>query len=194
MIDRNEEDSGPCVFVAGPGFLDAAEIVGNWLRACASLNKHWKECCQDQEFARSVETLRLIFEPDFSIMAMGIVTQLRYEGGRSYQPVVIPLSSEDVEMFAVMVRVGLFVQRSRRYEMAVPHTITIQSVKDAARYLASTWEEEYGLHPEYFVEVISGSEARTWRMPRYARIWQKDCTVIIGNSKFGLSSTPRPTA
>ena len=163
MTEHHEDLTGPCILIAGPTFHNAAGLVGKWLQSASDIDKLWKQACKDKDFAKSVEKLRLVYEPDFGITAMRLVTRLRYNGEQRYRALIVPLSSEDAAIFAIMLRVGLFERRDSRYEMSIACSVTLESVKAAAQYLASTWEDEYGLHPEYFVEVLSPTTACAWR-------------------------------
>jgi hypothetical protein len=142
------------VLVEGPQWGDA-RFYGEWLLAAAKAQVLWREALQDQEFARQVERVRIIYEPDFGIAASLTVMKLR----NHCTTFVLDLYTEDGEEFAMMVVMGLFVQCGHTCRMTIPPLLTLDSLKNAILTFARTEDHEYILHPEQLVTCMSSAAA-----------------------------------
>jgi hypothetical protein len=148
----------PCVLVEGPSWGDA-EFYGRWLLAAAEAEAFWKNAYKDSEFQKQVDRVCLAYIPGFGISATLIITELR----EHKTSLIIDLSTEEGEHFAMMVAMGFFTFCAPRYQMTIPSHLTEMQVKQAILNFAQTEDAEFMLHPEHLVTAISFAEARAWQ-------------------------------
>jgi len=152
------QSSNPCVLIEGPSWGNA-EFYGKWLLAAAQAETFWKEARKDSDFEKQVERVSVAYIPDFGIAASIMLMQLE-----EYRTTfVLDLDSEDGNDFAMMVTMGFFAPYNDRYRMTIPFELSVTKVKAAVLKYTETEDEEYVLHPEYFVNTMSVPEARAWQ-------------------------------
>ena len=152
------QSSNPCVLIEGPSWGNA-EFYGKWLLAAAQAETFWKEARKDSDFKKQVERVSVAYIPDFGIAASIMLMQLE-----EYRTTfVLDLDSEDGNDFAMMVTMGFFAPYNDRYRMTIPFELSVTKVKAAVLKYTETEDEEYVLHPEYFVNTMSVPEARAWQ-------------------------------
>ena len=143
------------VLVEGPAWGDA-QFYGEWLLAAAKAQVLWKNALQDQQFARQIEDLRVVYEPDFGIAATVMLMNLRGH----WTTFVLDLENEQGEEFAMMAGMGFFVQCGHTWQMTIPPLLTQETLKGAILTFARTEDHEYALHPEQLVACMSLAEAK----------------------------------
>jgi hypothetical protein len=154
-------DGEPCILIEGPRRGDA-DFYGRWLIAAARANALWKKALEDCDFAKQVDRLTIAYEPDFSLGATALLSRLADD----LTSVIIRLDAEEVELaeeLVVMASMGFFILTGARYQMVIPNQLNLKTVKAAALRFAQTEDEEYDLHPEYLVTVISREVAMAWQ-------------------------------
>jgi hypothetical protein len=146
---------GTRVLGQGPAWGDA-QFYGEWLLAAAEAQVLWGAALEDQEFAKQVERVCIIYEPDFGIAATIMLINLRAH----WTSFVLDLQSEDGEDFAMMFSMEFFIQRGRTCRMTVPPRLTLDTLKDAILTFARTEDHEYVLDPEQLVTCMSAAAAK----------------------------------
>lgn len=63
----------------------------------------------------------------------------------------------------MMFTMGFFAPTNLGYRMAIPSDLTVAKVRGAILKYAETEDDEYVLHPEYFVNTMPFREARAWQ-------------------------------
>jgi hypothetical protein len=166
------ETDGSWVLIEGPAWGDA-QFYGEWLLAAAKAQVLWRTALEDQEFAKQVERVCIIYEPDFGITATIMLMNLRAH----WTSFVLDLQSEDGEDFAMMFSMEFFVQRGGACRMTVPPRLTLDTLKDAILTFARTEDHEYVLHPGQLVTCMSAAAAKvlqeqinTFHAPRDERL------------------------
>jgi hypothetical protein len=114
------------MLVEGPAWADA-QFYGEWLLAAAKAQVFWRDALEDQQFARQIERLRIVYEPDFGIGATVMLMNLR----RHLTTFVLDLASEEGEEFVMMVGMGFSVQSGHICRMTIPSALTSETVKNA---------------------------------------------------------------
>lgn len=150
--------SDRCILVEGPHWGDA-KFYGAWLLAAAEAEAFWKEAFKDSDFSKQVESVSLIYIPDFGIAASVMLMLLK----EHLTTFVVGLDSEEAQELAMMVAMGFFTPINRRYQMTVPSRLTAAKVREAILKYAQTESDDSGLHPEYLVTTMSFAEAREWQ-------------------------------
>jgi hypothetical protein len=89
------------VVVKGPAWGDA-QFYGEWLLAAAKAQLFWMDAVRDQQFAKAIERLRVVYEPHFGMAATVMLMNLRVH----LTTFVLDLDSEEGELFAMMAGMG----------------------------------------------------------------------------------------
>ena len=160
---QNQPEIIHCVLVGGPRRRQAAAFFGKWLQAASHMDDLWQEACCDPKFARGVERLRVVFEPNFDLVAIELVTQLKPDLFYKYEPLIVSLADWEGDEVTIMILAGLFAKVGLRYDFAIPEILTVDVVRAACLRLASTEDEQHSLHPEYVVESLSPEMAGRWK-------------------------------
>ena len=147
------ERTDPCVLVQGPAWGDA-QFYGEWLLAAGKAETFWKEAYADQDFQKQIDRVCVCYIPDFGIAATAMLMQLK----GNWTSFVFKIDSEAGEDFAMMAKMGFFVQRNPLYRMTLP-SLTAEKVRAAILTYAKTEDEECMLHPEHLVTTMPFSEA-----------------------------------
>ncbi len=148
------------VLVEGPSWGDAG-FFGRWLLTAAKVNELLQQAKRDDpDFHRSVDNLEILRTLDFGIMAIVFVSQ--FADKEFYTFVIDIVSSEDLIDFALMVEMGFFVLTGDRYQMTLPPTIDLETVKQAHLKLARTEDDDW-IHPERLVRGMSYTQARKYQ-------------------------------
>ena len=142
------------VLVEGPSWGDA-QFYGEWLLAAAKAQLFWTDAVRDEQFAKAIERLRVVYEPHFGIAATVMLMNLRGH----WTTFVLDLDSEEGEQFVMMAGIGFFVQSGRICRMKIPSALTSETVKNAALAFARTEDDDYMLHPEQLVACMSSAKA-----------------------------------
>ena len=143
------------VLVEWPAWGDA-QFYGEWLLAAAKAQVFWRNALEDQQFARQIEHLRVVYEPDFGIAATVMLMNLRGH----WTTFLLDLEDEQGEEFAMMAGMGFFVQCGHTWRMTIPPVLTQETLRGAILAYARTEDEEYVLHPEQLVACMSSAEAK----------------------------------
>jgi hypothetical protein len=163
----------------GPGDLN---FVVRWLLSAAKADRLLaREFANDPQFRASIDRLEVCTLVEFRPPAMAFL-QMFFEDITAF---TLDLeNSHWAEMFVVMVAAGFFQLTGDRYQMTVPKNLKVSKIREALLQLAATEDEDYYLHPEKFVHVISHFDAMEWRK-RLSRInWQQrvtDRAILLGS-------------
>ena len=161
------QDTEPCILVEGPRWADA-EFYGKWLLMAAKTQALWEKAINDTRFKMQIDLLTVLYLPQFDHSASLFLFQLQ----RNLVSFTIPLHGEDwaaADQFTLMAGMGFFVLTGRRYQMAIPAKLNMNTVKSAALRYAKT-EDEEGLHPERLLVTMPYAEAKEWQ----ARLFDMD--------------------
>ena len=152
-----ESNPGLGVLVAGAEWGDV-EFYGKWLLAAAKAEDLWKKACDEPDFVKQVDRLRVVAIPHFGITALVFLARLK-DNLSSFVLSFNGSEGEGMNEFVMMVELGFFVRTARGYQMAVPTDLNLSKVKAAALTYARTEDEEYYLHPELVVYSMPLAEA-----------------------------------
>ena len=163
MNQKNSiHQSEPCILVEGPEWGDA-EFYGKWLLKAANAEALWKEALNDPSFWRQVNRLWVAFIPNFGMFATDILSRLRTNFVSFALGLDTSTDGELVEEFVMMAKMGFLILTGRRYQIAIPEQMNMDTVKRAALMFAKTEDEESYLHPEYLVATMPYAEAKAWQ-------------------------------
>jgi hypothetical protein len=181
------------VLIEGPQWGDAS-FFGKWFLAAAEADRlHLEAYREDAKYRVTIKGLESIVDClSFGWMAVHLVKEL----GRKYVTLCISTTSEEAEYVAMMAQMGFFVRTGDRYQITVPHGLTIQKVKDATCALAGTEDTEvneymlhdYMLHPEELLACVSEAEAAQWE--RALRVMDPDQRLAERTKLLASSETP----
>ncbi|WP_128933579.1 hypothetical protein [Bradyrhizobium zhanjiangense] len=161
----------PHVLIEMPDEPDC-RFFAAWLTQAAEAQGLWSKALEDPEFSDRVGILHVIVVPDLAIRALAIFEEL----GRGRHVAALALYPEDdygefsVE-FGLLVQLGLFVHVDESYRMAVPESIALEKVKQAALDVVATAEDQDGIElvqPERLLHTLSKTEAEDGRSIRLA--------------------------
>lgn len=141
-----------CVLFVGP-WADC-KFYSAWLGAIAELQKVWAEACKDKQFSREVETLNGLHIPNFEIAGSTLMMRLE----RKLTSVIVDLDSDYIVEFCMMCSLGLFELDDKYYAMAIPKSISLYSVKQAALTVAKL-SRHFDRHPERVVAAMPRRQA-----------------------------------
>ena len=142
-------------------------FVAAWLIKAAEAQEFWSEALTDPEFSDQISLIHVMARPHLAAFALEILGQLT----RSRHLAAFGLYSHEIGLFCseltLLIRLGFFVSAGTSYQMAVPNTITLAKVKQAAIDVLSTAEDGGDgveiLLPERLLHTLPQAEAEAWR-------------------------------
>jgi hypothetical protein len=159
MPSVTKEIEQPVVLVEGPEWGDA-EFYGHWLLGAARAHSLLQEAkSTDAEFAAAIETIEICRGLHFGIMATVFVAQF---SDKEFSTFVLDHGSCDLTEFALMVRMAFFELTGARYQMTMPKTLDLDTVKNAHLELARTEDEDW-IHPERLVVAMPSTQAKKFQ-------------------------------
>ena len=143
------------------------QFIGSWLIKVAEAQTFWSEPLRDPDFYDRVDTLCGYYEPNLESAALEILCELK----RRHHVLAIDLKRTEPDglsfEFGMMVQLGFFAFNGRSYQIAVPETVTLESVQQAAlKLLATTKDAGDGaeaVQPERLLHTLPETEAKAWR-------------------------------
>jgi len=120
---------------------------------------YWREARGDPEFEKEVESVTVVYVPDFGIAALQMILRLNQNGFCF----LLDMASEEAELFVMMLGMGFFTCNGQFYRMTTPSRLTVSEVKIAVLRYAKTEDEEFVLHPESLVTAMPFSDAEAWQ-------------------------------
>jgi hypothetical protein len=156
-----------CVLVQGPTWGDA-EFYGRWLLFAAEAQALLKQAkSDDQAFREAIDSLEILAPLCFGLMATVFVSQF---ADKKFETFTIEFGSDDMIEFAIMVEMGFFALCGDHYQMILPPTLDINTVKKAHIKLART-DDHDGIHPEWLVLGMPYAEAARQQDQQLARLF-----------------------
>ena len=165
MTEKASTAENLFISIRDPSLSLDAPFFQIWLRAAKDMQALWLQLCGDKGFAYQVGRLRFCEEPDFSLAAMDVLSELEPISGCRQKFVKVCLADSLAEEITIMSLVGFLIQKGRIYEFAVPGAITAQAVKTACLVLAATEDHKYRLHPEH---IMLGTAIAAKRGAKYS--------------------------
>jgi hypothetical protein len=154
----------PCIFVEGPRRA-SAEFYGKWLLGAAKADEVWKKAKEEPRYKKQLERVPNNYFPAFGINAIRLLSLLPTN---NFSTIVCVKSKDNGEerlrWFLIMRRMGFFFFPEKRYEMRIPHRVSMAGVKNAvlAGFLMN--DPEHCLRPEYSSPTMTHAEAEAWQM------------------------------
>jgi hypothetical protein len=142
-------------------------FVAAWLIKAAEAQEFWSEALNDPDFSDRIGLIHAMAIPQLAAFALEILGEL----DRSRHIAALGLYSDEIGLFCseltLLVRLGFFVCTGKSYQMVVPDTITLATVKQAALDVLSTAEDGGDgieiLLPERLLHTLPQAEAEAWR-------------------------------
>ena len=153
-----------CAVFVGP-WADC-KFYSAWLAAVGDVQELWVEACKDKRFSNKIQELSDFHRPNFEIGASVLMMRLE----RKLTSVLVDLGNNGAMEFCMMCAVGLFKRNNKLYEMAIPESISLRRVKQAALTLART-ERGFYLHPEWLVVSMPYQRAVALQKRLLKRFW-----------------------
>jgi hypothetical protein len=142
-------------------------FIGSWLIKVAEAQAFWSEALRDADFDNRVDSLCGYCEPNLECAAIEILAALKQRHNvmaadlKRIEPVSLGFE------FGMMVQLGLFAFNGRSYQIAVPETVTLESVQQAALSLLATAKDVgdgvEAVQPERLLHTLPETEAEAWR-------------------------------
>jgi hypothetical protein len=142
-------------------------FIGSWLMMVAEAQTYWSEALRDPDFEDRVDTLCGYCEPSLECAALEVLCALKQ---RQH---VLAADLYEIEAgvfcieFGIMVQLGFFAFTGRSYQTAVPETVTLESVQQAALNVISTASDVgdgvKAVQPERLLHTLPEMEAEAWR-------------------------------
>jgi hypothetical protein len=172
MIKSQDLQEQHWILVEGPGPGDA-EFAAQWLQSALKADRLLqREFSAHPGFRPTIERLEFASFVEFAPSAMAFIAM--WLGDVS--TFKLDLRSELAEIFVTMADVGFFTQTGDRYQMTIPKTLRIKTIRDSLLKLAATEDAQYCLHPEWLLATMTDQAASDWQgrlnglgwMPRVA--------------------------
>jgi hypothetical protein len=145
--------------VEGPGPGDA-EFAAQWLQSALEADRVLqKEFSEHPGFRPTIERLEFVGFVEFAPSAMAFIA-MWLEDVSTFK---LDLRSELAEIFVTMADVGFFTQTGDRYQMTIPKTLRIKTIRDSLLRLAATEDVQYCLHPEWLLATMTDQAASDWQ-------------------------------
>jgi len=147
------EKHDPCVVITGTEWREPS-FFWRWLQSAAEAETFWKTLLQDRAFKYLVRLVIVWRMPDFGLAGIKFMTRIKEEPS-----FVLSLYSDLGEEFAMMTRMGFFVNSGQVYNMAIPETLTAGKVKMSVLDLATTEDRRMILRPQSITAAALRPEA-----------------------------------
>ena len=142
-------------------------FIGSWLMKVAEAQAVWSEALRDPDFADRVDTLCGYCEPSLECAALEILCALK----QRQHVLAADLHKIEAGVFSIefgmMVQLGFFAFNGRSYQIAVPETVTLESVQQAALNLLATAKDVgdgmEAVQPERLLHTLPETQAEAWR-------------------------------
>jgi len=142
-------------------------FIASWLIMVAAAQTIWSEALRDPGFEKRVMDLCVFCEPNLEVAALEVIGALQH---RSHV-LAADLNDEKTFVFGIefgiMVQLGLFAFTGRSYQIAVPETVTLEGVRQAALNLLSTASDVGDgvdvVQPERLLHTMRETEAEALR-------------------------------
>ncbi|WP_377829598.1 hypothetical protein ACFKHW_08135 [Bradyrhizobium lupini] len=147
LIERSSEPD--CHFI-GSWFVKAAEAQGLWSQALRDPSfREWVFALCDEYFLPDLECAAAYFF-----------------GELERQRRVIAMNGDLMFELAMMVHLGFFVRADQSYRLALPESVTLERVQQAALRVMSTAKDlgfDPVVEPELLLHTVPEAEAEAWR-------------------------------
>jgi hypothetical protein len=156
-------ESERCIFVEGPR-RPSAEFFGKWLVAAGKADALWKKAGEEPRFEKQLERVPNNYFPAFGMNAIRLVSLLP----NNYFSTIVSLNceykgEERLRWFLIMRLLGFFSVPDNRYEMGVPHRVSMAGVKNAVLSGFLMNDTECCLQPKYSAPTMTYAEAKAWQ-------------------------------
>jgi hypothetical protein len=153
----------PCIFVEGPR-RPSAEFYGKWLLGAAKADEVWKKVKEEPRYKNQIERVPNNYFPAFGMNAIRLVSLLPTNNFSTIVSLDCEHKGEErLRWFLIMRLLDFFSVSDKRYEMRVPHRVSMAGVKNAvlAGFLMN--DTECCLRPEYSAPTMTYAEAKAWQ-------------------------------
>ena len=142
-------------------------FIGSWLMKMAEAQTFWSEALRDPDFDNRVSDVCAFCEPSLECAALEVLCELK----RRDHVLATDLKGIEPDTFSfefgMMVQLGFFAFNGRSYQIAVPETVTLESVQQAALNLLATAKDVGDgvevVQPERLLHTLPETEAEAWR-------------------------------
>ncbi len=156
-----------CILIEGPTYGDA-EFYGNWLLSAAKANELLQQAKRDDpDFCKTMDVIECIRMLDIGVAATSFVSQ--FAASKQFDTFVIIAGRDDADAdsnehidFVTMVEMGFFTLTGDRYQITLPTTLDLATIKKAHLKLAETEDEDW-IHPERLFVDMPKSQAETYQ-------------------------------
>jgi len=147
------------ILVEGPAPGDA-EFTAHWLQSALRADRLLQnEFSAHPDFRPTIERIEIAAYISFAISALAFIAMWLED--RSTFKLNLP-DTELAEIFVTMVDVGFFTLTGDRYQMTIPKSLRIRTIKKSLLMLAATEDRECYLHPEWLVTTLTNKAASGW--------------------------------
>jgi|SRR5450631_135784 hypothetical protein len=160
MIKSQDLQEQHWILVEGPGPGDAefaAQFLQSALKADRLLQKEFSE---HPDFRPTIERVEIARFVEFAPAALAFIAMWLKDVSTFKLGV---LDSGLAETFVIMADAGFFTQTGHRYQMTIPKTLRIKTIRDSLLRLASTEDAECCLHPEWLLATMAIQMASDWQ-------------------------------
>jgi hypothetical protein len=138
-------------------------FVADWLTKAGEVQTAWSEAFNDPLFRERTDLLNADKIPNLAASALEILGEMEHQCGVAVLD-LYPGGDTFLSLeFAFLVQLGFFVCVDGSYRMAVPESITLVKVKQAALDVQATVEDYDGLEvmqPERLLNTLPKAEAK----------------------------------
>jgi hypothetical protein len=145
--------------VEGPGPGDA-EFSAQWLQSALKADRLLqKEFSAHPGFRPTIGRLEFNCCVEFAPAALAFISMWF----KDFSTFKLNLTTELAEIFVTMADVGFFTQTGDRYQMTIPKTLRIKTIRDSLLKLAATEDARCCLHPEWLLATMTNEAASDWQ-------------------------------
>jgi hypothetical protein len=145
--------------VEGPGPGDA-DFAAQWLQSALKADRLLqKEFFAHPDFRSKIGRLEFASFIEFAPAALAFISMWF----KDFSTFKLDLTTELAEIFVTMADVGFFTQTDDRYQMTIPKTLRIKTIRDSLLKLAATEDAHCYLHPEWLLATMTDQAASDWQ-------------------------------
>ncbi|WFU45827.1 hypothetical protein QA640_44165 (plasmid) [Bradyrhizobium sp. CB82] len=137
-------------------------FIGSWFVKAAEAQGLWSQALRNPSFREWVFPLCEYFVPDLECAAVYVFGELEQQ----HQAIAVNVEGDLTVELAMMVHLGFFVRAGQSYRLAVPESVTLERVQQAAlRVMSTTKDLGFGpvVEPELLLHTVPEAEAEAWR-------------------------------
>jgi hypothetical protein len=137
-------------------------FIGSWFIKAAEAQGLWSQALRNSSFREWMLPLWEYVVPDLECAALFFFGQLEQQ----HRVIAVDVDGDLTVELAMMVHLGFFVRAGQGYRLAVPESVTLERMQEAAvRVMSTARDLGFGAiaEPELLLHTVPEAEAEAWR-------------------------------